>query len=157
MAAPRAGNRRRRSNGIGCSEGLAVIRADSVARSIGGVCQICRAGRDGGSCDILACGVVGMVQSPHEWVAVWWDGSDGSDSSDVRKGQFHDFLDECRVVKMDANGLVNPRRRVVTAHNATEIAIKGRRLPKRDLELSASIPSKFGVKTPCSQTARQTY
>ena len=96
MAAPRARNRRRRSNGIGCSEGLAVIRADNVARSIGGVCQICWAGRDGGSCDILACGVVGMVQSPHEWVAVWWDGSDGSDSSDVRKGQFRDFLLEFR-------------------------------------------------------------
>ena len=49
---------------------------------------------------------------------------------------------------MDANGLVNPRRRVATAHNAAEIAIKGRRLPKRDLELSASMPSKFGVKNP---------
>ena len=65
--------------------------------------------------------------------------------------------DECGVVNMDANGLVNPRRRVATAHNAAEIAIKGRRLPKRDLELSASMPSKFGSKPPGSQTAIQTY
>lgn len=48
---------------------------------------------------------------------------------------------------MVANGLVNPRRRVANAHNATQTTMKGRRLPNRDLELSASMPSGLVVRT----------
>ena len=44
-----------------------------------------------GGCDILACGVVSAVQSPHEYVVVCLDSLDSSDSSIVQKGQFPDF------------------------------------------------------------------
>ena len=53
---------------------------------------------------------------------------------------------EPRVVNMVANGRVNPKRRVAKAHSAAETTIKGRRLPKRDFELSASMPRQRQVK-----------
>ena len=40
--------------------------------------------------------------------------------------------------------LVNPGSRVANAHNAAQTTIKGCRLPKRDLGLSANMPSEFG-------------
>lgn len=44
------------------------------------------------------------------------------------------------VVNKPANGRAYPNRRVATQHNAALTPIKGRRLPKRDFELSASTP-----------------
>ena len=51
---------------------------------------------------------------------------------------------EFSAVNIVANGLVNPRRMVASAHNAEQTRIKGRRLPNRDLELSARIPGEHG-------------
>jgi hypothetical protein len=48
--------------------------------------------------------------------------------------------DDPGVVNKAASGRVYPNRRVAKQHNAAPIHIKGRRLPKRDFELSASTP-----------------
>lgn len=48
--------------------------------------------------------------------------------------------DDPGVVNKAASGRVYPNRRVAKQHIAAPIHIKGRRLPNRDFELSASTP-----------------
>jgi hypothetical protein len=64
--------------------------------------------------------------------------------------------DDPDVVKKAANGRVYPKRRVAIQHNAAPIQIKGRRLPKRDFELSASTPIKGWTMRPERGPARKT-
>lgn len=52
---------------------------------------------------------------------------------------------EPSVVKNVAIGLVNPRRSVARPHRNEPATMSGRRLPNRDVELSASIPGQLAI------------